>query len=283
MKIEIKNLSKKYDNQYALDEVNLEFENGMYGLLGANGAGKTTLIKILAGIKSKTSGQIFYDGKEIRNKSELRKLIGYIPQKFSFYPEMTVFEIMNYFSVLNKIKASKNSILELLHMVHLDDKIYSKTRELSGGMMQRLGIAVALIGSPKLLLVDEPTVGLDPMERLNFCNILVEFSRNRTILFSSHIVSDIESTCNSLAILKAGKVIYSGTKDELIKSCYGMVWNVHTMNEENIDFERKYCVTQKNISEKENFLRIVSKEKPTQDANSSIANLNDAYIYKMLN
>ena len=199
MKIEINNLTKEYDELIALNGVNITLVTGMYGLLGANGAGKSTLMKILAGILDKTSGEIKLDGNVIKKTGQIRKLIGYIPQTFSFYPNMTVFEIMDYFSALNGVKENrKERIGKLLEMTHLTDKSRAKVKELSGGMKQRLGIAAALVKDPELLLVDEPTVGLDPKERVHFSNVLMTFSKDKIILLSSHIVSDIESDRKSV-------------------------------------------------------------------------------------
>lgn len=282
MKITIKNLNKKYDDFSALEDISLVLESGMYGLLGSNGAGKTTLMKILAGILRKSDGEISYDGKVLKNTKEVRNRIGYIPQNFSFYPDMTVYEIMDYFSALNKIKKGrKESIDELLEMVHLEDKRNFKTKALSGGMKQRLGIAVALIGNPDLLLVDEPTVGLDPEERIHFSNILTEFSRDRTILLSSHIVSDIESTCKNLAILDFGRLIYAGSKEKLIKSCCGKVWEVTVNGEGAKEIEKEYHVTQKNVYDALTLLRVISEKKPFDDAVEVEPTLNDAYICVM--
>lgn len=282
MKIQINNLYKKYDDYYALQDINLVLENGMYGLLGSNGAGKTTLMKILAGLLRRSDGEIAYDGKVLKNTKEIRNRIGYIPQNFSFYPDMTVYEIMDYFSCLNKIKKNRREVVEnLLEMVHLGEQKNLKTKALSGGMKQRLGIAVSLIGNPDLLLVDEPTVGLDPEERIHFSNILTEFSRDRTILLSSHIVSDIEATCNNLAILDAGRLIFSGSKEKLIENCVGKVWEVKVDGEGLKKIEKEYHVTHKNIYDDATLLRLISEQKPCAQALQAEPNLNDAYIYVM--
>jgi len=167
MEIKIEGLVKEYDGFVALDAAGINMGNGMYGLLGANGAGKTTLIKILAGVLEADAGRVMIDGEEILQAGQFRKAVGYIPQKFSFYPRMTVFEIMAYFAALNQIKAKKKEKIErILEMTHLSDKRAVKVSQLSGGMKQRLGIAVALVKEPELLVVDEPTVGLDPKERI---------------------------------------------------------------------------------------------------------------------
>ncbi len=282
MKIEINNLTKEYDELIALNGVNITLVTGMYGLLGANGAGKSTLMKILAGILDKTSGEIKLDGNVIKKTGQIRKLIGYIPQTFSFYPNMTVFEIMDYFSALNGVKENrKERIGKLLEMTHLTDKSRAKVKELSGGMKQRLGIAAALVKDPELLLVDEPTVGLDPKERVHFSNVLMTFSKDKIILLSSHIVSDIESTCENLAILNYGNVIYNGSKRALLDECNGKIWEFTTSIEESVALEEKFSVSSKNIYHNEAVLRVVSEEKPVDSAVNVPPTLNDAYIYKI--
>ena len=220
MELQVERLCKSYVYSRALKEVSFHIKEGMYGLLGKNGAGKTTLMKILAGILEKGSGEIYFDGCEVKDINEIRHRIGYIPQKFSFYPNMTVFEIMDYFSVLNKVKKDKKGKIEkLLDLVHLVGQENTKTKNLSGEMKQRLGIAVSLIGDPDLLLVDEPMVELDPMERTNLSNVLASLAKNRTILLSSHIVSDFETTCKRLIVLDEGEAVFAGSKDELIERC----------------------------------------------------------------
>lgn len=282
MEIKIENLTKKYDDFLALDDINIDLKNGMFGLLGANGAGKSTMIKILAGVLKATSGEIVIDKEQVTQAKQLRKMVGYIPQKFSFYPNMTVFEIMAYFSALNGIKISKEDRIEsILEMTHLADKKKVRIKNLSGGMKQRLGIAVALIKDPKLLLVDEPTVGLDPKERIHFSNVLTTFSKDRVILISSHIVSDIESTCENLAILNYGHVIYSGHKQKLIDECVGKVWELTTSIEHSVELEGNFSVSAKNLNNEKVILRIVSNVKPESDAIEVTPNLNDAYLYKI--
>lgn len=282
MEIKINNLTKEYDELVALDAINMQMKNGMFGLLGANGAGKSTLIKILAGVLKATSGEVIVDGKMITQAKQIRKMVGYIPQNFSFYPHMTVFEIMDYFAALNSVKKGKKERIErILEMTHLLDKSGVRINQLSGGMKQRLGIAVALIKDPKLLLVDEPTVGLDPKERVHFSNVLTTFSKDRVVLISSHIVSDIESTCENLAILNYGNVIYNGDKHNLIEECTGKVWEFSASMNHSIDLEEDFSVSAKNLYNDKVILRVVSEIKPDKDAIPVNPNLNDAYIYKI--
>lgn len=280
MELQVERLCKSYVYSRALKEVSFHIKEGMYGLLGKNGAGKTTLMKILAGILEKGSGEIYFDGSEVKDINEIRHRIGYIPQKFSFYPNMTVFEIMDYFSVLNKVKKDKKGKIEkLLDLVHLVGQEHTKTKNLSGEMKQRLGIAVSLIGDPDLLLVDEPTMELDPMERTNLGNVLASLAKNRTILLSSHIVSDFESTCKRLIVLDKGEAVFAGSKDELIERCRRNVWEIRVAEHELIKYENEYLVSKKELFEEGFLLRIVSVEKPMGMAYEVTPTLNDAYMY----
>ena len=280
MELQVERLCKSYVYSRALKEVSFHIKEGMYGLLGKNGAGKTTLMKILAGILEKGSGEIYFDGCEVKDINEIRHRIGYIPQKFSFYPNMTVFEIMDYFSVLNKVKKDKKGKIEkLLDLVHLVGQEHTKTKNLSGEMKQRLGIAVSLIGDPDLLLVDEPTMELDPMERTNLGNVLASLAKNRTILLSSHIVSDFETTCKRLIVLDEGEAVFAGRKDELIERCRRNVWEIRVAEHELIKYENEYLISKKELFEEGFLLRIVSVEKPMGMAYEVTSTRNDAYMY----
>ena len=224
--IEIKNLNKFYGKKQALYDVNLKIEQGMFGLLGRNGAGKTTLMKILATLLQKKSGQVTVCGIPIENEKEIRKIIGYLPQEFSIYPTMNVYEAMDYLAILSGLgkQERKERIEMLLAQVNLTESKNKKVKALSGGMKRRLGIAQALLGNPKVLIVDEPTAGLDPEERIRFRNLLSETAEERIVILSTHIVGDIEATCENIAILDEGKVLYSGTVDDLLAAADGKVF-----------------------------------------------------------
>ncbi|MBU5436448.1 ABC transporter ATP-binding protein [Tissierella sp. MSJ-40] len=278
MKIEIRELIKDYESYRALENINLTFDEGIHGLLGPNGAGKTTLIRILSTLLPKTSGEVYYDSIRVENKEEIRKIIGYLPQEFSFYPNFTVYETLDYFASLSNIRLNRREILDRLEMVHLQDLWKVKTKALSGGMKRRLGIAVAIVGDPEVLIVDEPTAGLDPEERIRVRNMLSEFGKTKTVLLSTHIVEDIALSCKSLSILNKGKVIYNGTVKDVIKNADGYVWNLTADVEEFHQFMDKYNVISSIIDEDKISLRILSKEKPSLNAINISPTLEDAYM-----
>ena len=208
----IKNLSKHYGAKQALNNITLTIETGMFGLLGRNGAGKTTLMRLLATTLNKSSGDINICGFDIDKVKEIRTLVGYLPQDFSMYPRMTVYEAMDYLGVLSNIpsKARREKIPELLKRVNLNDCQKIKIKALSGGMKRRLGIAQSILHDPKVLIVDEPTAGLDPEERVRFREMLCEIADNRIVILSTHIVEDIEKTCEKIAVLDSGELIFNG-------------------------------------------------------------------------
>jgi ABC-2 type transport system ATP-binding protein len=214
----IENLSKNFNEVRALKNVSLHIEKGMFGLIGRNGAGKTTLMRILATLLNKSGGNVSVCGVPAENPKEIRKLIGYLPQDFSVYPNMRVYEAMDYLGVLSGLSkpVRKERITELLGKVNLSSSRRLKVKALSGGMKRRLGIAQALLHDPQVLIVDEPTAGLDPEERVRFRNLLCEIAGERIVLLSTHIVEDIEKTCEKIAILNRGELIYNGTLHDFI-------------------------------------------------------------------
>lgn len=214
----IENLSKDYGSFRALKNISLYIGNGMFGLLGKNGAGKTTLMKILATLLNKTEGSVSICGTDITNSGEIRKMTGYLPQEFSFYPNMKVYEAMDYLGVLSGLpsKLRKERIPELLKKVNLQNCKSLKFKALSGGMKRRLGIAQAILHDPKVLIVDEPTAGLDPEERVRFRNLLCEIAEERIVILSTHIVEDVEKTCKNIAVLDSGELFFNGTLENFI-------------------------------------------------------------------
>lgn len=247
MQIEIRNLKKSYGHhgsRPALDGISLTIGNGMYGLLGRNGAGKTTLLRIMATLLRPSEGEITFDGVPLEETGRVRSLIGYLPQEFSFYPDMSVEEILRYLAALSELPAGiqRERIPRLLRQVNLWEDRGRKVRRLSGGMKRRLGIAQALLGDPKVLLVDEPTVGLDPEERLRFYRLLDEFSGDRAVILSSHIVADIESVCENVAVLEAGRLLYAGTAGDLAGRAGGKVFELAVPNAEAAAVKGEYYV-----------------------------------------
>ena len=227
MKLELDGLTKEFGDFTAVNHIDLTMTNGVYGLLGVNGAGKTTLMRMLCTLLKPTSGTIYCNGKDIFSMdSEYRKLLGYLPQEFGFYPEFTVEDYLLYIAALKGIRpvVAKKRVKELIAKVGLSKVANKKMKKLSGGMKRRAGIAQAMLNNPKILILDEPTAGLDPNERIRFRNLISELSEDRLVLLSTHIVSDIEYIATRNAIMKAGKIIDMGTTDELVKEIEGKVW-----------------------------------------------------------
>jgi len=284
MEIKINNLCKNYGNKNVLNDINLKFEKGMYGLLGPNGAGKTTLMRILTTLIPKTSGDVIVGELDIKNKKRIREVVGYLPQDFSMYGNMSIYEAIDYLAILSGIKNKKQRKLkidELLEKVNLTPHRKVKVRALSGGMRRRLGIAQALINNPKVLIVDEPTAGLDPEERIRFRNLLRDFSEDRIVILSTHIVEDVEFTCEKLAILKEGKVRFNGKVSELLKKAEGEVWSFN-VDRENLDDIRKGYEILSTVSEGNTMrVRVLSKNKPYDTAVQVVPNIEDAYMKVM--
>ncbi|GED18066.1 ABC transporter ATP-binding protein [Aneurinibacillus migulanus] len=228
--IRIENLSKSFGKTRVLQQLSLNVNEGVFGILGNNGAGKTTLLKILATVLSFEQGTVTVFGIDVKKEAhEIRKRLGYLPQDFNFFPNMSLDFAMHYFADLKgmpKGKQRQSEIDDWLDQVNLLPHRKKLIKQLSGGMKQRLGIAQALLGNPKLLIVDEPTVGLDPDERIRFRHLLGKFSQGRIILLSTHIVSDIASTCHNIAIIRAGRTFFQGPVDELLKLADGKVWEI---------------------------------------------------------
>ena len=235
MRIEIHDLNKIYrGGVHALNTIDLAIPDGMFGLLGPNGAGKTTLMRILAGILPPTDGIIQIGEYAIDNKQghvAIKRLLGYLPQELGVYPDLSAYEFLDYIAILKGIndrKVRRQRIEELLDIVSLTYVAQRKLKTFSGGMKRRVGIAQALLNDPQLLIVDEPTAGLDPEERIRFRNLLSDLGGNRTILLSTHIVEDVAQTCQNLAIMKSGKIIFLGTTADLLRETQGRAWMITT-------------------------------------------------------
>lgn len=244
MEIKIQALKKNYGQKTALDNISLTIENGMFGLLGRNGAGKTTMMQILSTLREPASGTVTFNGIPLEDTRKIRPLIGYLPQEFSLYPDMSVLEIMRYLAALSNLpmEVQRQRIPDLLQRVNLWEDRGKKVRKLSGGMKRRLGIAQALLHDPQVLIADEPTVGLDPQERLRFYALLNEFSSNRIVIVSSHIVSDIETVCEKVAVLDAGKLLFTGTVEDLAQTAAGKVYELTVPKSRQVSIQNEYCI-----------------------------------------
>lgn len=287
--IEIKNLTVQYKNEVkGLDKINLTVPNEIFGLLGENGAGKSTLMNVLTTLLLPSDGEVVINSVKVeqQNYSKIKKMIGYLPQELGLYPSLTVRESLEYIAALSGInpKIKKERIEYLLERTSLKDHQKKKNRQLSGGMKRRVGLAQALITDPQLLIVDEPTTGLDPEERIRIRNLLVDFGKNRTVLFSTHVVEDLASTCSDLCILKKGKKIYDGTIHQLIHEADNHVFSCIVRDENDfLRIQDKYHVTGKNYSNEGIDIRIVSEELPEMNGicfEQVKPTLEDAYIYK---
>ena len=269
----------------ALDGVDLDVGKGTFGLLGPNGAGKTTLIKILSTQMAPTSGRVSIGAWDLqRNRSEVRRSLGYLPQHFGSYPQLTAWEFMDYMDRLaagRRRNGRKARVRDSLENVGLYEARDRRTGTFSGGMMRRLGIAQAIVGDPEILVVDEPTVGLDPEERIRFRGILARLSRDRAILISTHIVGDISSTCDDLAVLNAGRIVYRGSPEALVTRAEGKTWRVQADDAEFETISRRFLVVTVAVDGGRMDLRFVGDGPPPARAEPVTPNLEDAYVYFM--
>jgi ABC-2 type transport system ATP-binding protein len=287
MNISIRGLKMQYPGgKLALQGVDLDIGNGMFGLLGPNGAGKTSLIKILATLLRPTSGAIEIDALDLgRHRRTFRRQIGYLPQDFTSFPKLTAREFLDYVARLKGIRSRKgrNGLVDsVLESVGLTDARDRRADKLSGGMKRRLGIAQSLIGGPKIMIIDEPTVGLDPEERVRFRNLLSDLTREeKVIILSTHIVGDISSTCSRIALLNEGRVVFSGPPGDLVERTRGKVWRIDALPEEMDALKMRYPVVSSVPSVAGYELRLVADAVEGRPAVTVEPNLEDAYVYFM--
>jgi len=287
MNLTINNLSKTYSNGVqALDNVSLTIPTGLFGLLGPNGAGKSTLMRTIATLQEADTGEIWMDDLNVlEEKQELKQTLGYLPQEFGFYPKDRAVNLLDQLSMLKGIKdkSERKQLVEyILKKVNLWGARKQQIGTFSGGMKQRFGIAQALLGDPKLIIVDEPTAGLDPYERRRFHNLLAEIGKNIIVILSTHIVDDVSNLCSNMAIIDKGKILLQTDPGEIIKEFDGKIWEKDITGVKMEDFEKEYQVISTRLFAGKNFVRIFNKTDPGDDFKSVEPILEDVYFYTLL-
>ncbi len=282
----LQNIGKDYGKFTALKELNIQFENGVYGLLAPNGAGKTTLMQMLVTLVKPTSGEILYDGKPILSMGEAyREKIGYLPQHFGYYKHYSPRKYLRYIAALKGIEKSTvekwiDDVLDLVALQEVKDK---KMRKFSGGMIQRVGIAQAILAHPKILILDEPTAGLDPKERARFRHLLSDLARDRIVLISTHIVSDIESIANEIVMIRDQTLLYKGSVPTICKSLEGMIYEVTMPFEEFSVFRKNYLTLEEKQEQGNMMVRFYSEETPKSNWTSVTPELEDVFLVSYAN
>ena len=282
MELRLDRLTKQYKQKLAVDRIDLELKCGVYGLLGANGAGKTTLMRMICDILEPSSGEIFCNGQNIREMGEeYRDLLGYLPQNFGYYPEFTAYKFLLYIASLKGLGKEQAAVraLYLLDMVGLADQKKRKIKTFSGGMKQRLGIAQAMLNEPKILILDEPTAGLDPKERVRFRNLISSFSKDKIVLLSTHIVSDVEYIADEILVMKEGRLIHRGAPEVVTREAKGLVWECKVDSRYADRYVEQYNVGNLKNAGDETILRIISDTKPCEEAVEAEPTLEDLYLY----
>jgi len=283
MELKVTQLTKQYGLKTAVDHLDITLSNGVYGLLGANGAGKTTLMRLLCNIQTPTFGKITLDGKDISVLGErYRNLLGYLPQHFRYYPEFTAWDFLMYVATLKGLseKQAKNKTSELLEAVDLSKEGHHKIKTFSGGMKQRLGIAQAMLNNPRILILDEPTAGLDPKERVRFRNLISAFSKDRIVILSTHIVSDVEFIAEEIIMMKAGRVLHFGRPQEITEEIEGYVWECMVPTRYAEQYSGTLNVSNlRNIENECTVLRVISESKPMENAVQVKPTLEDLYLF----
>lgn len=282
MKLEIEDLTKQFQDVTAVDGVSCTLTTGVYGLLGVNGAGKTTLMRMLCTLLRPTAGRILWDGQDIfALDGAYRRILGYLPQDFGFYPDFTVRDYLHYIASIKGLRpaAARKRTAVLLQQVGLAKAENRKMKKLSGGMKRRVGIAQAMLNDPQILILDEPTAGLDPNERIRFRNLISELAQDRLVLLSTHIVSDIEYIANEILLMKDGRICISGTTEDLTAGMPEQVWLVSVSRSEVVSYTKRYKVSNIKTLHGEARLRILSAEKPAENAVLEEAVLEDVFLH----
>ncbi|HNA59042.1 MAG TPA: ABC transporter ATP-binding protein [Chitinophagales bacterium] len=281
MELVISNLSKTYANGVkALQDVNLTIPKGMYGLLGPNGAGKSSLMRTIATLQEADSGSIMLGDLDVlRNQTELRKVLGYLPQEFGVYPKITAYDMLDHIALLKGIEKGRKEVVEdLLKRVNLWDVRKKALGGFSGGMKQRFGIAQALIGDPKLIIVDEPTAGLDPGERNRFYNLLSEIGEQVIVILSTHIVDDVKELCNQMAIIDKGRVLFSGRPDDALNLLRGRIWKKQVPKQEVIRHQELYPVISTRMVAGKPLVHVYSENNPGDGFDQINGDLEDVFF-----
>ena len=282
MELEMNNLTKKFGDFTAVKQLNLSMTRGVYGLLGKNGAGKTTFMRMLCTLLTPTEGNILCDGRDIfKMEGEYRKLLGYLPQDFGFYPEFTVRDYLLYIASIKGLPpaVAKRRTKELLAAVGLEKYAGRKMKKLSGGMKRRAGIAQAMMNHPKILILDEPTAGLDPNERIRFRNLISEFSEDRLVLLSTHIVSDVEYIANDIWLMNEGEIVRQGTPKQITESMKQKVWECLVEKRAVPLLARQYKISNMKADTQGVQVRVIAGEKPAEYAKEAVPSLEDAFLY----
>ena len=282
MELSLNNLTKQYDTLTAVRELNFTMTSGVYGLLGVNGAGKTTLIRMICTLIRPTQGNVTCEGKDIfEMQGAYRRQLGYLPQDFGYYPDLTVMDYLMYIASIKGLRPAyaKNRADTLLEQVGMKKASKIKMRKLSGGMLRRVGIAQAMLNDPKILILDEPTAGLDPNERIRFRNLISELADDRLVLLSTHIVSDVEFIANEIILMNNGEFFFTGTAEDIISSIDKEIWTCAVPRQEVDEYLKRYLVANVKTAAQGAELRILSDNPPVPGARQERASLEDAFLF----
>ncbi|NER14498.1 ATP-binding cassette domain-containing protein [Leptobacterium flavescens] len=285
--LEIRNLSKTYPNGIkALNNISLRIDNGMFGLLGPNGAGKSSLMRTIAGLQEPSEGALLFNDQDIiKDPQQIRNVLGYLPQEFNVYPKIAAYDLLNHIAILKGIldkKERKEQVIALLHQTNLYQYRKKAVHTFSGGMRQRFGIAQALLGNPKLIIVDEPTAGLDPEERNRFLNLLSEIGENIIVILSTHIVEDVRDLCTQMAILGEGHIISKGVPSELVDDLKGKIWHKVIAKEDLPAYRNAFKLISTRLFSGKTQIHVLAEEKPEAGFDLVAPGLEDVYFTKLL-